>query len=60
MPKRKKTKKKPMQSWKSYVIQGNKLERKNKFCPKCGTRYFLAAHKNRETCGKCGYTDFKK
>ena len=60
MPKRKKTKKKQMQSWKNYAIQGNKFERKNKYCPKCGAGFFLAAHKDRETCGKCGYTNFRK
>ena len=26
-------------------------------CPKCGAR--LAAHKDRMSCGKCGYTEFK-
>ncbi len=29
-------------------------------CPKCGKGVFLAEHKNRSTCGKCGYTEFKK
>ncbi|MCL4375264.1 30S ribosomal protein S27ae [Candidatus Marsarchaeota archaeon] len=28
-----------------------------KFCPKCGSR--LADHKDRLTCGKCGYTEWK-
>ena len=41
-----------------YEISGNTLKRKNKSCPKCGKGYFLAAHKDRETCGKCGYTIF--
>ena len=27
-----------MQTWKLYQVSGNKLERKNKFCPKCGER----------------------
>ena len=60
MPKKKPSKKKPMQSWKNYTIQGGKLERKNKSCPKCGMGFFMAAHKDRETCGKCGYTNFRK
>jgi len=60
MAKKKKKNKKPMQVWKLYKASGNKVERKNKFCPKCGAGNFLAAHKDRETCGKCGYTDFKK
>ena len=28
------------------------------FCPKCGPGIFLAMHKDRQTCGKCGYTVF--
>ena len=31
-----------------------------KTCPKCGEGVFLAEHKNRVSCGKCGYTEFKK
>jgi len=60
MAKEKKKEKKPMQVWKLYQVSGEKVEKKNKFCPKCGAGYFLANHKDRETCGKCGYTDFKK
>ena len=60
MAKKKKNPKKPMQVWKLYQVSGKKVERKNKFCPKCGAGYFLASHKDRETCGKCGYTNFKK
>lgn len=30
-------------------------EKTNKFCPKCGPGVFMANHKDRETCGKCGY-----
>lgn len=28
-----------------------------KMCPKCGSR--MAEHADRNTCGKCGYTEFK-
>jgi|TARA_Y100000310_G_scaffold342032_1_gene443421 small subunit ribosomal protein S27Ae len=58
MAKKKKNPKKPMQVWKLYKTEGGKVERKNKFCPKCGTGYFLAAHKDRLTCGKCSYSEF--
>ncbi len=34
------------------------LKRKNKNCPKCGPSVFMATHKDRVTCGKCGYTEF--
>ena len=37
-----------------------KLERKKRNCPKCGPGVFLAEHGNRNSCGKCGYTEFKK
>jgi len=33
---------------------------KGRFCPKCGTGVFMADHKNRYSCGKCGFTEFKK
>ena len=60
MAKKKKKDKKPMQVWKLYQISGDKVERKNKFCSKCGSGNFLAKHKDRETCGKCGFTTFDK
>lgn len=41
----------------AYEVQGDKLVRKNKTCPKCGPGVFLAKHKGREACGKCGYTE---
>ena len=43
----------------NYTTAGG-LKRKNKFCPKCGAGIFMAEHKDRSTCGKCGYTEFKK
>lgn len=46
--------------WKLYRVSGNKVERKNTFCPKCGTGIFLAEHKERLTCGNCGYMEVKK
>ena len=60
MAKKKKNKKKAMQVWKLYQVSGDKVERKNKFCSKCGSGFFLAKHKDRETCGKCGFTFFNK
>ncbi|MEM2943774.1 MAG: 30S ribosomal protein S27ae [Methanomassiliicoccales archaeon] len=43
-----------------YQINSGKLERKKKHCPKCGPGVFLAEHADRISCGKCGYTEFKK
>ena len=53
-------KSKPLEVWKLYEVSGSTLKRKNKFCPKCSQGTFLAAHSNRTTCGKCGYTEFSK
>jgi ubiquitin-small subunit ribosomal protein S27Ae len=53
-------KKKTSKKWEKYEVSGNVLKRKNKSCPKCGSGVFLAEHKDRSTCGKCHYTEFKK
>ena len=42
-----------------FKIEGNKITRQGRHCPKCGPGIFLAEHKNRYSCGKCGYTEFK-
>lgn len=39
-----------------YSIEGDKVARK-KTCPKCGPGIFLADHKTRLHCGKCGYVE---
>ncbi len=52
--------KKPSQRWKMYEIKDGKLIRKNPTSPKEGPGIFMAVHKNRKTCGKSGYTEFKK
>ena len=51
--------KKPTKIWAKYQITGDKAERKNKNCPKCGDGYLMAEHKDRQYCGKCHYTVFK-
>ena len=42
-----------------YEKDGDSVKTKGNFCPKCGKGVFMANHKNRSTCGKCGYTEFK-
>lgn len=42
-----------------YNVSEGKIERKGKFCPKCGPGVFMAQHKDRTSCGKCGYTEFQ-
>jgi len=46
--------------WNLYEKAGDKLTRKNRTCPKCGSGTFMAKHANREFCGQCGYTEFLK
>ncbi len=41
-----------------YTISGDKVQRKNRTCPKCGSGSFLGAHVNRLVCGKCAYVEF--
>ncbi|HEC76667.1 MAG TPA: 30S ribosomal protein S27ae [Thermoplasmatales archaeon] len=43
-----------------YEIEGEKVVRKRKECPKCGPGIFMAEHSDRRSCGNCGYTEFKK
>ena len=44
----------------AYEVSGDKVTRKKPVCPKCGPGVFMATHKDRVSCGKCGYTEFKK
>ena len=59
MAKKKVKNKKPSQKWTKYKLEGNKVT-KAKCCPKCGSGVFMAVHKDRTTCGTCGYTEFSK
>jgi len=58
--KKKKAKNRPYHVWKIYKVENGKLVRLRKICPKCGPGVFLAEHKDRYSCGKCGYTEWKK
>jgi small subunit ribosomal protein S27Ae len=43
-----------------YKVEGNAVVRTRKTCLKCGAGVFMAEHKDRYSCGKCGYTEMKK
>ncbi|MFH1850029.1 MAG: 30S ribosomal protein S27ae [archaeon] len=58
MAKKQKKKKQTSAVWKNYDSSSG-LKRKNKVCPKCGDGHFLANHKDRISCGKCGYMEKK-
>lgn len=44
--------------YKFYKVQGDKLTRTKRDCPRCGKGTFMAEHKDRLACGKCGFTEF--
>ena len=41
-----------------YKVQQDKIVRSKRDCPRCGKGVFMAEHKDRYTCGKCGFTEF--
>jgi len=43
-----------------YKVSGDSISYRKPVCPRCGNGVFLAEHPNRQSCGKCGYTEFKK
>ena len=58
MAKKKKSKNHPNKVYKAYKIEGGKIVRQRKSCPKCGEGVFMAKHKDRTTCGRCNYAEF--
>ncbi len=58
-PTTKKSKPSP-QVWKYYKIDGENAALLKKECPRCGKGVFLADHQERQSCGKCGFTQFNR
>lgn len=56
----KKRERKESPVYKFYEVKAGQANRLRKECPRCGKGVFLAEHVDRLTCGKCGYTSFKK
>ena len=54
-----KKEKKIQKKWEKYSLEGDTATRKNRSCPKCGSGVFLAEHKDRFSCGSCGYMEKK-
>ncbi|MCX6814287.1 MAG: 30S ribosomal protein S27ae [Candidatus Aenigmarchaeota archaeon] len=42
--------------YKFYEVKGSEVVRNHKTCPRCGSGVFMAHHKDRDYCGRCGYT----
>jgi small subunit ribosomal protein S27Ae len=45
--------------YKQYKVEGTKVTRLSKFCPRCGPGVFLMNSTGRVYCGKCHYTEFE-
>ncbi len=45
---------------KRYKTEGDKITRQKKVCERCGDSVYMAEHADRQTCGKCGYTIYKR
>ena len=43
-----------------YKVEGEKVTRLRPTCERCGTGYFMGDHKDRYTCGHCGFTRYKR
>ena len=48
-----------VQVWKLYKVNESSLDRLRKECPRCGKGFFMAEHKERQSCGHCGFTAFR-
>ena len=44
----------------NYEIKDSSSTKKKRSCPRCGTGTWLANHKNRAYCGRCGYTEMER
>ena len=43
-----------------YEVSGDSVKCKKRSCPRCGPGIFMAEHKGRVHCGKCGYAESNK
>lgn len=51
---------KSIKQWEILKIEGDKLMRKKRLCPRCGLGTYMAEHNDRYYCGKCHFTEWKK
>jgi len=42
-----------------FTVSGKTATATRRYCPNCGPGVFLGEHKDRVSCGKCGFTEFK-
>lgn len=55
-----KSSKKARNLYRLYTLSGDKIQRNNRTCPKCGTGTFMGKHADRLVCGQCKYTEYVK
>ena len=59
-PEKKSEKKKEAGVHTLYRIEGEKVTRLRPTCERCGPAYFMAKHRDRYTCGHCGFTRYRQ
>jgi ubiquitin-small subunit ribosomal protein S27Ae len=58
--KKKHTNKPTSKKYTKYTVEGDKITKKARSCPRCGPGIFLSVGKGRAYCGKCHFTEFEK
>jgi small subunit ribosomal protein S27Ae len=58
-PKREKKKRQEKGVHAMYKVEGEKVTKLRPTCERCGPGYFMGDHKDRYTCGHCGFTRYK-
>jgi len=43
-----------------YTIEGDKIIKKARSCPRCGPGIFLSVGQGRAYCGRCHFTEFER
>ena len=51
---------KPTKQWEILKVEGDKVQRNKKLCPRCGPGVYMAEHKDRYYCGACHFAEWKK
>jgi ubiquitin-small subunit ribosomal protein S27Ae len=43
-----------------YTVEGDKITKKARSCPRCGPGIFLSVGSGRAYCGRCHFTEFTR
>lgn len=58
--KKKHTNKATSAKYKKYTVEGDKITKRARTCPRCGPGIFLSVSNGRAYCGRCHFTEFVK